>query len=47
VQLSAERASLRFRPGPPFTLQTLPVAYETTGPTRYLENLFKDLAPRP
>jgi transcription-repair coupling factor (superfamily II helicase) len=44
VQLSTERTSLRFRPGPPFTLQTLPVAYETTGPTRYLENLFKTLS---
>ncbi len=47
VQLSTERTSVRFRPGPPFTLQALPIAYETAGPTRYLESLFKDLAPRP
>jgi transcription-repair coupling factor (superfamily II helicase) len=46
VQLSGERTSLRFRPGPPFTLQTQAVAYESSGPVRYLSQLFKDLEPQ-
>ncbi|OGR89603.1 MAG: transcription-repair coupling factor [Elusimicrobia bacterium RIFCSPLOWO2_01_FULL_59_12] len=43
VRLSQERAALRFRPGPPFTLQTQPVAFESAGPVAYLANLFKEL----
>src|SRR5262249_39541929 len=45
VQLSQERTTLRFRPGPPFTLQTQPVAFESIGPVRYLSQLFKELNP--
>jgi hypothetical protein len=46
VQLSQERAHVRFRPDPPFTLQTQAVGFESIGSIRYLSNLFKDLAPR-
>jgi transcription-repair coupling factor (superfamily II helicase) len=45
IQMSEERTTLRFRPGPPFTLQTQPVAFESIGPVRYLNQLFNDLKP--
>ncbi len=45
VQLSKEWTALRFRPGPPFTLQIETSAYQSTGPTQYLDNLFRELAP--
>lgn len=42
VRLSQERANLRFRPGPPFTLQVQPIAYEVHGPVAYLRDLFQN-----
>jgi transcription-repair coupling factor (superfamily II helicase) len=45
VQLSQRRSQVRFRPGPPFTLQTQPPAYESTGPVTYLRTLFAELQP--
>jgi transcription-repair coupling factor (superfamily II helicase) len=45
VHLSQEWANLRFRPGPPFTLQIQTEAFQSTGPTQYLDNLFRELAP--
>jgi transcription-repair coupling factor (superfamily II helicase) len=45
IQLVQERAYLKLRPGPPFTLQTQSLGYESTGPIQYLENLFKGLDP--
>ncbi len=43
VSLSKEWTNLRFRPGPPFTLQIQTEAFQSTGPTTYLDNLFKNL----
>ncbi|HVO33804.1 MAG TPA: TRCF domain-containing protein, partial [Elusimicrobiota bacterium] len=44
VQLAADRDGLRFKPGPPFTLQIETAAYESAGPIRYLADLFDHLA---
>ena len=44
VALPQERKGLRFKPGPPFTLQVDKVAYESAGPLAYLKDLFKTLA---
>jgi transcription-repair coupling factor (superfamily II helicase) len=43
LQLAQERSNIRFRPGPPFTLQAQPVAYESNGPVHYLKDLFARL----
>lgn len=43
IRLAEERAGLRFKPGPPFTLQIPSSAYENSGPLRYLEELFVTL----
>ncbi len=43
VALAQERSALRFKPGPPFTLQIQQAAYEAHGPVSYLEELFGTL----
>ncbi len=43
VQLAQERSGLRFKPGPPFTLILERQAYESSGPLRYLRDLFGSL----
>jgi hypothetical protein len=45
VQLSKERTGLHFKPGPPFTLMMERAAYESSGPVRYLQDLFGTLHP--
>jgi transcription-repair coupling factor (superfamily II helicase) len=45
IQLANDRTTVRFRPGPPFTLITQSIAYESIGPIKYLENLFNELKP--
>jgi len=42
VQLAQDRKGLRFKPGPPFTLQIDRIAYESVGPVYYLRDLFKN-----
>lgn len=44
ILLSQEWSGLRFKPGPPFTLQIDAKSYESTGPLSYLKNLFASLA---
>lgn len=46
VELSSERSNVRFRPGPPFTLQIQSAGYEAQGAIRYLDNLFDTLRPQ-
>jgi hypothetical protein len=43
LQLAQERAGLRFKPGPPFTLIIDRQAHESYGPVRYLHDLFGSL----
>jgi transcription-repair coupling factor (superfamily II helicase) len=43
IGMANERSHLRFRPGPPFTLISQAIAYESLGPITYLERLFQDL----
>jgi transcription-repair coupling factor (superfamily II helicase) len=43
LALANERTGLRFKPGPPFTLQVDSRAYESVGPIPYLRDLFKNL----
>jgi len=43
ITIAHERAGLRFKPGPPFTLQVDRIAFESAGPLPYLRNLFKAL----
>jgi transcription-repair coupling factor (superfamily II helicase) len=45
IQLPNERTYVRFKPGPPFTLMTQSIGYESIGPIKYLQNLFNDLSP--
>ncbi len=45
VHLSQDWTGLRFRPGPPFTLQIETSAFQSTGATQYLDNLFRELYP--
>ena len=44
VALPQTHKGLRFKPGPPFTLQVDRIAYESTGPLAYLRDLFKSLS---
>lgn len=41
--LAQERTNLRFKPGPPFTIQIQPDAYESAGAVVYLRGLFNEL----
>jgi transcription-repair coupling factor (superfamily II helicase) len=43
IVLAHERTAMRFKPGPPFTLQIDRLAYESAGPLHYLNDLFKAL----
>jgi len=43
IQLGHERANIRFKPGPPFTLIIERPAFEANGPVHYLKDLFAGL----
>ena len=47
VELSKTWSQLRFRPGPPFTLQAEPAAFASQGPLGYLRDLFGYLGAGP
>ena len=40
LHIGQERTHVRFRPGPPFTIQIQAVAYENQGSVAYLRDLF-------
>jgi transcription-repair coupling factor (superfamily II helicase) len=43
LNMAKERAGLRFKAGPPFTLMIDRQAYESYGPVRYLQDVFRSL----
>jgi transcription-repair coupling factor (superfamily II helicase) len=44
LEVAHQRANLRFKPGPPFTLVIDRMAYESAGAVRYLQDLFAQFA---